>query len=105
MRVYRYRPEEKDGSGAVTVSGVWSGNTELLSGSLCHQVLVKATTSSTTFDLTITDKHDADVRKFTDITGTINDLTPWLAKGIYTISISSASKNEAFTVLLCFRDR
>ncbi len=105
MRVYRYRPEEKDGSGAETSGAAWSGNTELLSGSLCHQILVAAATVTTTFTLTITDKFDVPVRKFSSITGIVNDLTQWLAKGIYTVAISGASKDETFTVQLSFRDR
>ena len=105
MRVYKYRPEEKDGSGATTSSGAWSGNTEAVIGGLCHQVYVKSATSTTTFDVTITDKYDVEVRKFTDITECINDLTPWIAKDIHTVSISSASADEDFTVLLCFRER
>ena len=104
MRIYRYRPEEKDGTGAVTAAGVWSGNTESLSGGECKGVYVKAATSTTTFTVTITDRHDVDVRTFSDITEVVNDLTPWLAKDVYTVAISSASADEVFKVMLCFKD-
>ncbi|MFC1567313.1 hypothetical protein ACFL3R_00565 [Thermodesulfobacteriota bacterium] len=104
MKVYKYRPEEKDGSAAATSAGLWSGNTESLAGGMCYQVLVKAGSEDTVFDLAIIDNHDVEVRKFTDITEVINDLTPWLAKGVHTVKISDATKDEDFTVLLCFRD-
>lgn len=96
MSIYRYQP------GSVTpTAGLWSGNTLKILGRLCQQIYVKAATSSTTFSLTITDPDSVAVRKFTNITGTLNDLTPFPMDGINTVEISSASVDEAFTVLLC----
>ena len=71
---------------------------------MCHQVYFKSASSDTTFTLTITDRDDVEIRKFTTVTNVINDLTPFLVKGIVTLAITSASADEAFTALLCFRD-
>jgi len=96
MSVYRFQP------GQVTpTAGLWSGNTLKILGRLCQQIYIKATTSTTTFNLTITDPDSIAVRKFTNLTGTLNDLTPFPMNGINTVEISSASVDEAFTVLVC----
>lgn len=69
MSVYRYQP------GQVTpTAGLWSGNTLKILGRLCNQVYVKADTSTTTFDLSVTDPDSVAVRKFTNITGTLERL-------------------------------
>ena len=102
MLIYKYRPEEKDKAVAITAGGTWSGNTEDIKG-LCHQVYVKSASAGTVFDVTITDGHDIDVRKITGNTNILNDLTPWVVSGIHTITISNATADEVFRVLLCFR--
>jgi hypothetical protein len=94
--VYRYKP-----SSVTPTAGLWSGNTLKILGSLCHQIYVKATTGTTTFNLSIIDPDSISIRKFTNITGTLNDLTPFPMSGINTVEISSASADEAFTVLVC----
>lgn len=99
MLVHRHNPS------ATTSGGVWSGNTErFVAGALCYQVYIKSASNDTTFTLTITDRDDVEIRKFTTVTALINDLTPFLVKGVVTLSISAASADEAFTVLLCFRE-
>ena len=96
MSVYRYQP------GSVTpTAGLWSGNTLKILGHLCQQIYVKAATSSTTFNLAIIDPDSISVRKFSNITGTLNDLTPFPMSGVNTVEISSASADEVFTVLVC----
>ena len=96
MSVYRYQP------GQVTpTAGLWSGNTLKILGRLCQQIYVKAATSSTTFNLAIIDPDSISVRKFSNITGTLNDLTPFPMSGVNTVEISSASADEVFTVLVC----
>ena len=98
MLIYKYIPD------AASVAGVWSGNTDLFSGGLCRQVYVKSASSDTTFDLVLTDEDDIEVRKWTNQTGIVNDLTPFFVRGVYTLAISSASENEDFKVLICVND-
>ncbi len=99
MLVHREKPS------VTTAGGIWSGNTErFVAGALCYQVYFKSTSTDTTFTVTLTDRDDVEIRKFTDVTNVINDLTPFLVKGIVTLSITDASTDEAFTALLCFRE-
>lgn len=94
--LYKYNP------GSVTpTAGLWTGNTLKILGSLCHQLYIKAATSTTTFNLSIIDPDSVSIRKFTNIKGTLNDLTPFPMSGINTVEISSASADEVFTVLVC----
>ena len=86
-------------------SGAWSNNTEYIPGAMCHQVYAKTASTDTVFDLAITDEKDIEIRKYTDITECVNDLTPFLVRGIHTIAISNSTADEAVDVLLCFRER
>ena len=98
--VYRYKP-----GSVASVVGFWSGNTLKVLGDLCQQIYVKAATSTTVFDVSIIDPDSVSVRKFTSITGTLNDITPFPMAGINTIEIDNATKDEAFTVLVCVLER
>ena len=98
MHFHRYSPT------AATVSAEWSGNTIKLNASLLRQIIVKAASASTVFTFTLTDNKDRIVRKWTDVTEVINDLTPMPAEGIYTAAISAATADEGFTVYLCFSE-
>uniref|UniRef100_A0A6M3J2Z2 Uncharacterized protein n=1 Tax=viral metagenome TaxID=1070528 RepID=A0A6M3J2Z2_9ZZZZ len=99
--VYRYKP-----SSVVAVAGFWSGNTLKVLGDLCQQIYVKAATSTTVFDVSIIDPDTISIRKFTNITGVMNDLTPFPMSGINTIEIDNATVvDETFTVLVCVLER
>jgi len=85
-------------------SGYWGDSTGKLLGSLCNQVYVKSTTSSTVFDVVITNDSGNVVRHYTDVVGQVNDLTPFPTKGVYAIEIDNATVDEAFEVYICFRE-
>lgn len=95
---HKYRPT------VTTVAGSWAGNTPQITHMLCRQIYVKSATTTTTFDVTITDEKDVEIQKFTDAIGVINDLTPVPVHGVVTVTISGASADEAFTVLCVFTD-
>lgn len=97
--VYKFKPS------ATTVSGEWSANTEKIIGDMGQQIYAKAATSTTTFDVVVTNSDDVEVRKFTNLTGVVNDLTPFPMSGIHTVAIENASADEAFTVRLCVLER
>jgi hypothetical protein len=88
-----------------TSGGEWSDNTASIPGAMCHQVYAKSASPGTVFDLTITDDKDVEIRGYTDITGCVNDLTPFIVRGIHTLSITSATADEGFQVLLCFKEK
>jgi hypothetical protein len=70
-----------------------------------HQILVRSTTPTTTFDFTITDSNGVLIRQFLTCTGVTNDVTPTPVTGDFTIAILNASVDEPFTVLLKLRDQ
>jgi hypothetical protein len=73
-------------------------------GNICYEIFVEATTSSTTFDVTLTDKFGLVVYERFDITGKLSEMLQKIAYGNWTLTISSASVDEAFDVLLVFRE-
>jgi hypothetical protein len=69
-----------------------------------NQMLVRATTDTTTFDFQVTDANGALIRQFNACTGVTNDVTPTPVTGDFTISILNASVDEPFSVLIKIRD-
>ena len=94
MSQHRYSPS------VTTSSGAWSGNTAKIIGGICCQVYVKSSSDDTTFDLSIQDSHGVELRKYTDAVNVINDLSKWSVYGIMTFTISNASADEDFTLLM-----
>lgn len=73
-------------------------------GNICYDIFVKATTSSTTFDVSLTDVYGNVVEYWQDNTGELSERLQKLTYGNWTLTISSASVDEAFNVLLLFRE-
>ena len=71
---------------------------------LCHQILIKPTTSSTQYDISLVDSSSVTVFEATSETGTINELLILPLIGAYTLSIDSATVDEDFTVLMIVRN-
>ena len=82
-----------------TVGGVYSGNAPYIEGILTT-VRCKFTTASTTFVLTINDSDGMPIYESEPMTGSLVEQAHLAVVGIYTCVISSASKDEAFTVKL-----
>ena len=99
MTHYYYEPSSVSTSG-----GAWSGNTLTVVDALGRQVLIKAASSDTYFDVTITDAKDRDVVKYIGVREIVNDLLAFPAKGIYTVAIANATADEGFTVMVCFSE-
>ena len=82
-------------------SGTWSFNTDRISGADLRQIVVVATTATTTFDLSITDDKDNVVLDIDGITGSYgsdpDDLLYLPMRGVYTVAVANASVDEAFT--------
>jgi hypothetical protein len=89
-------------------SGAWSFNTLAISGGICKQILVKATTATTTFEFTITDDKDNVVydttHEETTATGTLNERIDLPMRGKYTLAVASSSADEAYTGRLLIAD-
>jgi len=82
--------------------GEWSANTMKMVSSLCYQIFINPTTSTTIYDFYIQDKGDRKIKHITGIQGVYNDLTPLITEGIHTLKIENSDTDEDFTICLHF---
>lgn len=98
------RPENQDisvsgGTGTATV-----GKSNC--GAMLKQIKVKATTDTTTFDVSLTDIYGNLQAEWFDQTGELNERDmELLAYGKWTLTVSNATNDETFTYLLVFLER
>ena len=78
-------------------TGAWAFNTPKFSGSDLRQIIIKAATATTTFDVTITDEYSNEVYSKEGNTGAFNELLYLPLRGVYTVAVSTSSANEAYT--------
>jgi len=71
---------------------------------ICHQILVKPTTSTTQYDVSLTDSNSVVVFKRTSEVGTMNELVTLPLVGAYTVAIDNATVDEDHTVLIIVRN-
>jgi len=84
-------------------SGSASGSL-LLSYGFIKQIVVKAATSTTTFDVKLTNTDSVIVYEEIDIIGELNELLELPFYGNLTLNISNASVDENFTVYTAARE-
>lgn len=78
-------------------NGTWSFNTSKLNSCLLRLVIIKATTTTTTFSFKIEDPQDNIVYETEfPATGTLREQTQVPLRDINTLTVSSASTDEAF---------
>lgn len=72
------------------------------------QIIIKPTTSTTQYDFKITDKNSLDIFEETNWVGKYSNVDansiPQYVYGNFTLTISNATRNEDFTVLLVFSE-
>ena len=91
-------------NGTITASA-GTGSSNIRAGNnILMQIFIKATTSSTTFDVSLTDIHDNVMLRRLDETGELNELMEVPAYGNWTLTIANASVDEDFDYLLAFRE-
>ena len=73
-------------------------------GNVCYEIYVEAATSTTTFDVTLTDKFGFVTFERFDNTGKLSEMLQKLAYGNWTLTITNASVDEAFNVLVVMRE-
>lgn len=83
----------------VTVDRSYSGNTSYIEGIL-RVIRCSFITSTTTFVLTINDSDGIPIYQSETMTGSLVEQIALAVRGTYTIVISDASRNEAFTCKL-----
>ena len=82
-----------------TVSGSLSKNTAYIRG-LIKQIIVKPATLTTTYNIDITNPLSAIIYERTSEIGELAEINSIPVNGIYTVTISSATKDEAFEIQL-----
>ena len=71
---------------------------------LCQQILVKPATSSTQYDISLTDSGSVVVFKRTSEVGILNELITLPLVGNYTVAIDNATADEDHEVLIVVRN-
>jgi hypothetical protein len=84
-------------------SGAGSGNTAPIRGLLKH-IIVKPTTETTTYDVSIVNPLGAKIYERLSETGTLSELTDIPVNGIYTISIANSTVDEIITIQAITRE-
>ena len=87
-----------------TASGSLTRTTAKFSGVVCKQLYIKPTTATTTFNVAITDKDADTVYEEVGYQGTLIREVEIPLSGNYTVSITSASADEAFTIFLAVQE-
>lgn len=80
-----------------TSGGAVSFNTNDIRGIL-RRFLVIPLTSTTNYDISLTDDNSLLVYSKKGITGTLNDVTPQSLKGVHTCAIANSTANELFKI-------
>lgn len=86
-----------------TVLGTASATIRGSDSNLLH-IFIQAATSSTTFDIKLTDIYGLVTFIRKDNTGDLNELLNMPCYGNWTLTIENASANEAFTYLFVFQE-
>jgi hypothetical protein len=73
-------------------------------GNVCYEIYVEATTPTTTFDVTLTDRFGHVTFERYDITGKLSETLQKIAYGNWTFKIENASADENFNVLIVMRE-
>lgn len=84
---------------AVAAGGTFSLTVPANHG-MCKQLVVKAATATTTFDVRLTDIYSFVVLNFTDVIGTTAELIELPCYGSWTLTVSNASADESFSYLV-----
>ena len=90
-------PENLSGTAS---SGSVSMNTKAALMGLAREIIVKPATSSTTYNLDITNSDSLPVFSSDSIEGNFVEEVAIPFRGIYTVAISSATKDELFTIAI-----
>ncbi len=94
MRIYQHRA-------TITASaGATSTTTLKIVGGLLRQVLIVANTATTVFQPFITDEAGLEVSRYGLQTGEMSDITSIPVSGTYTVSITNASPDDTFKIML-----
>jgi len=91
-------------SGTITASAGTGAATLIAGNNILMHIFVKAATSSTTFDVSLTDVYDNVVLRRIDQTGELNELLALPSFDYWTLTVENSSADEDFTYLTVARE-
>ena len=83
-----------------TSSGALSTNTVAALQGIAREIIISPATSTTVYNLTITNNNSLDVFISNSITGDLIEEVALPLRGVYTVAISSATADEAFSMAI-----
>jgi hypothetical protein len=83
-----------------TLSGALSTNTVAALMGIAREIIISPATSTTTYDLTITNDNSLDIFISESNTGDLIEETAIPIRGINTVKISNATKDEDFSMAI-----
>ena len=81
-----------------TVSGELIANTRQFLMGIVRQIVVQPTSGSTTYNLSIVNDNSIEIFYSDSITGNFSEEVALPFRGVYTVTISEATKDEAFKI-------
>ena len=81
-----------------TASGALSVNTKEAMMGVCREIIVTPATLSTVYNLSITDANSQRIFYSASITGIFAEEVAFPIRGILTVALSSATRDEAFKI-------
>ena len=95
----------KETLSGTTAAGAFSVNTQNLRlGGLLSIISVRPATESTTYNVKIVDSDSFTLYERTSETGELSEEVLLPVRGVYTITVSSADKDELFNIRLTIRE-
>ena len=86
------------------ISGAVSMNTKAALQGVAREIIVKPATSSTTYNLDITNADSLPIFSSDSIVGDFIEEIALPFRGIYTVAISSATNDELFTIAIVLEE-
>jgi hypothetical protein len=87
-----------------TSSGSLQVNTVAALQGIAREIIISPATSSTTYNLTITNDNSLDIFISTSITGDFIEEVALPLRGVYTVAISSATADEEFNMAIILEE-
>lgn len=86
-------------------AGTFAVNTISNLCGLLRTIIIKPTTATTQYDITITNSDSMDIYSSKSIVGNSSDEVQIPLRGIFTITITNSTADEAFTIHLALQER
>jgi len=85
-------------------SGAISTNTKVAMQGIAREIIISPATSTTTYNLEITNDNSLTVFKSSSITGDFIEEVALPFRGVYTVAITSATVDELFTMAIVLEE-